>query len=186
MLFSCRSWGNALAVQSCNLPQLFLGGLISKGNPSFITWSLHSQCFQRNVSTKEFLICHCVCVVVSLLEMRYFFLFPSLVLSMEILFMFSSTREVLGALPESLALLHILERQYYNIIKVCFSFCYVKVHIDFLHELSSDILYSSRPNLACSKNLISHIFGFSDVNAITQSVPCSHNCGSCLIDSACL
>ncbi|XP_057456019.1 telomerase reverse transcriptase [Lotus japonicus] len=48
------------------------------------------------------------------------------------------------------------------------------------------ILYSLRPNLACSKNLISHIFGFSDVNAITQSVPCSHNCGSCLIDSACL
>ncbi|XP_027190642.1 telomerase reverse transcriptase isoform X3 [Cicer arietinum] len=48
------------------------------------------------------------------------------------------------------------------------------------------ILYSLKPNLACSKYLTGNIFGFSDVNDSAQPVPCSHSSGSCLIDSACL
>ncbi|XP_061352944.1 telomerase reverse transcriptase [Gastrolobium bilobum] len=48
------------------------------------------------------------------------------------------------------------------------------------------ILYSLRPNLACSKNLIGNIFGFSYVNANAQPMPCFHSSGLCLIDSACL
>ncbi|KAE9600832.1 putative RNA-directed DNA polymerase [Lupinus albus] len=48
------------------------------------------------------------------------------------------------------------------------------------------ILYSLRPNLACSKYLLGNIFGFSDVNPTAQSMHCFHNSGSCLIGSACL
>nr|AXY54923.1 telomerase reverse transcriptase [Ammopiptanthus mongolicus] len=48
------------------------------------------------------------------------------------------------------------------------------------------ILYSLRPNLACSKYLLGNIFGFSDVNASAQSMHCFHSSGSCLIGSACL
>ncbi|CAJ2644128.1 unnamed protein product [Trifolium pratense] len=48
------------------------------------------------------------------------------------------------------------------------------------------ILHSKKPNLAFSKELIDNIFGFHVVNAGAQPMPCSHNCGSCLNDSACL
>ncbi|XP_019465214.1 PREDICTED: telomerase reverse transcriptase isoform X2 [Lupinus angustifolius] len=48
------------------------------------------------------------------------------------------------------------------------------------------ILYSLRPNLACSKYLLGNIFGFSDVNPNAQSMHCLHSSGSCLIGSACL
>ncbi|KAK7243572.1 hypothetical protein RIF29_38375 [Crotalaria pallida] len=47
------------------------------------------------------------------------------------------------------------------------------------------ILYSLRPNLACSKYLLGNIFGFPDVNANAQPMRCFHS-GSCLSGSACL
>nr|KYP48843.1 Telomerase reverse transcriptase [Cajanus cajan] len=58
--------------------------------------------------------------------------------------------------------------------------------IHFLHKLCSDILYSLKKNLACSKHLIGEIFGFSYVNAGAQPMLCLHNNDSYLIDSGCL
>ncbi|XP_068499017.1 telomerase reverse transcriptase isoform X2 [Phaseolus vulgaris] len=49
-----------------------------------------------------------------------------------------------------------------------------------------NILYSLKPNLACSKHLIGHIFGFSDVNVSAPPTSCLHSNDSCLIDSECL